>query len=741
LEPKYKSVSRLVFYIFLFLFIGTAIFARWNVIETPIIQYRYNMYIKPHLESSTSEIILSKHHRQIQIYKNAFSNLLYKKFGVNEFTFRAFSLSISFLTIVSIFLFTKRAIGVVEALIALLLFGVSYYSIFTVKVPYYGAFNMFGSFLSFYFLFKGLEGNKHIHWFLLGVISFLSITNVIIAGITLPSLFIVAVIYLYRKRKLQVFSISELKSRSYRFLIYLSVSSIAALILYQLRGLDLVGSVLDIIVNHEVDPKVNADNLEMEKTFYSGFFRLLYTVFVTFNFEHGDGSDLILGNPEGPWVYCFLFIVGLWSLYKSHRDWFWSFMGIFLTPIIISGMILRISEARFLALIHPFYLITVAIGFVYLFQWLKKFQTSDLVRDSIVLLFAYIVFVGVVHPKPLWATPVYDQLFETKGIREFRDYLKTNLKDNDIILNVTSLTELRGEIGDALNLSSYNFYLEEFRENHRLELLPIRNGRVGVWLILRKPLASEKLVPFYFPVTYSPKVVMQVKKHYLYYGEIDIPKTKNIENDIQFTTPFWSYMKGYVLQKNNRLKIAKSYYELAEKYGYNLERIYYNLALVNIVANPYKSYNYMERVIEIIQTPTSPSDKNQVNSWQTYGHDKKGLPDLNQKGSKLRFIYAKKNGIKYKKWFMEDLIKANPNYFALYYFNSMLYARLLYTNTGDKIYLKKINDHYKIGSKLAKGTLLGYMEDYYIEPKTIFYYLPHLSLLGISELYPPIMRN
>jgi len=347
LEIQYKVGSRLVFFVFLFLFFGTAIFARWNIIQAPILQLKYDLYIKPHLKSSTSEILLSKHHRQIQIYKNAFSNVLYKKFGVNEITFRAFSTIVSFLTLIFIFIYTQKAVGLIEALVSVLLFGVSYYSFITIKNPYYGGFNMLGSFLSFYFLFKGLEENKHIHWLLLGIFSFLSITNVFLAGITLPVLFVVAVIFIYRGWRFQTFSVSELKSRSYRFLIYLSLSTVAALCLYQFRGLDLIGSVLDIVVTHEVDPKVNADILDVEKTFYSGFIRLLYTVFVTFNFEHGDGSDSILGIAQGPWVYCFLFLVGLLRLYKSHRELFWGFIGIFLTPVIISGMVLRISEATF----------------------------------------------------------------------------------------------------------------------------------------------------------------------------------------------------------------------------------------------------------------------------------------------------------------------------------------------------------------------------------------------------------
>ncbi len=741
MDNIHKTDTRLFFFVFLILYLGIAVFARWNIIQAPITQERYNIYVVPHLKSSTLEILLSEHHRQIQIYKNAVSNILYKKFGVNEITFRAFSTIASLLTLLFIFLFTQKTIGPTEALIATLLFGVSYYSFLTIKNPYYGSFNMFGSFISFFYLFKGLETNKQIYWWMFGVFSFLNITNVLLAGITLPIFFAVATLFFFRKWKLEELALPEIKRRIMFFITFFTVSTLAALWLYHLRGLNLLGAVWDIATTHEVNPKVNADNLVMEETFYSGLARLFYSVFVTFNFEHGDGSYAILGTPEGPWVYFFLFLAGMWRLYKSHRELFWNFMTIFLVPIFISGVILRISEARFLALIHPFYLIAVALGFTYCFQWLKKFFLSKSMQEGVILFFAFLLFTWGTHPKPLWASPVYDELFETKGIREFRDYLKTHLKEEDVIINVTSTTELRTEVGDALNLFSFSFYLEEFREKHRMELLPLKTGKVGIWLILGKPLGSDKLVPFYFPETYSPKLIIKVKNLCLYYGEINIPKITKVDEDIPFKTPFWSYMKGFILHTKNRLKEAKPYYELAAKYGYNLERIYYNLALVNNINHPDISFDYMEKAIKIIETPTAPSTNNKIKSWETYGHNEKGLPDLSKQIPKLRHIYAEKNGAKYKKWFMEDLIKARPNYFALFYLNTMLYARLLYLHTGNEIFLNEVNQLYKRGSKLAKGSLSDVMREVANDPKGTFYSLPYLNLSGITEMYPPIKRS
>ncbi len=611
---------------------------------------------------------------------------------------------------------------------------------------------MFGSFLSFYYLFKGLEENKIMHWCLFGGFSFLNFTNVLLGGMTLPVLFLVAIIYFFRKWKLIKFSISELKSRALCFLLFFGISTLAGLCLYHLRGLNLLGAFWDIAVTHEVDPKVNADNLVMEKSFHSGLLRLLYTVFVTFNFEHGDGSNSIIGIPEGPWIYFVFFLLGVWRLFHSHREVFWDFTAIFLMPILISGVILRISEARFLAFIHPFYLITVAIGFIYCFKYLVKLLSSEPIREGVILSLAFLLFVWGTHPKPLWGYSVYDELFETKNVREFRDYFRAHLKENDIIFNITDTTELRAEIGDALNLISYNFYLKEFKENHRLELLPLKTGRVGIWLILMTPLTNDNLVPFYFPGTYSPRLIEHVKNAYLYYGEIDIPKNIDILEDFQFTTPFWSFMKGFIFHSKSKFKEANVYYQAATQYGYNLERIYYNLGAINLNRLNI-ALSYFEKAIETIETPTLTKDINEVKSWQTYGSNKRGLPDIVNKLPQFRHIYVEKNGVKYKKWFVEDKIKAYPNYFSEFYINAVVILRTLYLKTGNPIYLKKIKMTLKKGAQLTNTPFLVMMYEVantydgtFLTENPNFKNLneikvPIISLLGINEMYPPIKMN
>jgi len=371
---------------------------------------------------------------------------------------------------------------------------------------------------------------------------------------------------------------------------------------------------------------------------------------------------------------------------------------------------------------------------------LEYFIKSEIFKNVIVLLCAFFVFVGLVHPKPLWGAAIYDELFKTKGIRLIRDHLRTHIKENDIIINATIITELRAELGDALNLIPYKFYLNEFFSKHSLEELPLRTGRVGLWLILKKPLKNDNLVPFYFPGTYSPKIVEQVKDLYLYYGEINIPVHRNLKNDIHFTTPFWSFFTGIILQSKREINLAKEYYNLAIKHNFNVDRINYNLSLLYLWKLE-KALDYMEKAIKTIETPTIVPENIEVKSWRTYGKDERNLPNVAQNLNSLRYIYLKRYGIQYKKWFVEDFIKDMPSFYAGYYLNAIFYAKRLYSMTRKEIYLKKIKSFYERGRKITEGKIPELVEETYIKAKKGVFYKNHLTLTRVHELYPPINRN
>ena len=97
-------------------------------------------------------------------------------------------------------------------------------------------------------------------------------------------------------------------------------------------------------------------------------------------------------------------------------------------------------------------------------------------------------------------------------------------------------------------------------------------------------------------------------------------------------------MQEYVVfQKNMEFDPANSYYELAIKHGFNLDRVYYNLAFLNL-DRMNVALDYMEKAIEILETPTSFPHNQELISWQTYGEDKRGLPDISKKLNKYDVI-------------------------------------------------------------------------------------------------------
>ena len=97
-----------IFYLFLFLFVGFGLFLRIKALNASFNPWNYLYDVLPHLESSPLEVLLSDHHRKINIYRNLISNFLYQYFGISEITHRVFSITVSLLTFLVIFRFTRN---------------------------------------------------------------------------------------------------------------------------------------------------------------------------------------------------------------------------------------------------------------------------------------------------------------------------------------------------------------------------------------------------------------------------------------------------------------------------------------------------------------------------------------------------------------------------------------------------------------------------------------------------------
>jgi hypothetical protein len=80
---------------------------------------------------------------------------------------------------------------------------------------------------------------------------------------------------------------------------------------------------------------------------------------------------------------------------------------------------------------------------------------------------------------------------------------------------------------------------------------------------------------------------------------------------------------------------------LAIKHGFNLERIYFNLMFLNI-DNMDVAYDYIEKAVQVLETPTVVPENKQINSWQTYGNDERGIPDISNILTMIRYFYPEK---------------------------------------------------------------------------------------------------
>ncbi len=732
--------------LFLVLFFCLAVYLRWEVMNAPLDENYHVSLFRPYLGLSVKDILLFPYSRYTTTYRYAFTNTLFDHYGISEVNHRLFSAVISLLTLVFIYRFAAKELGRREALISTFFFGISYYSLWTIWNPNYGEVVMFASFLSFYYLWKGFQELKVWHWVALGIINFLNLTNCLIAGNFLVPFLSVALVLIFLQIKTDHAFTQETKRKTLYFAIAFSVSMVAVVVMYYARGYNMPLQVYKLLFLHSTEGLDNiyktSDYIQTEVSFTSLLTFMLYISFVTFNFEYGDGHGQIGGIPLGHWSYCALFVVGLLALLKRDRKLYSCFYAVLFVPILVSVFILKMAVSRYIAFIQPFYLMTIAVGFIYLFNWINKFVQSDAWKNTVVCSSAFIFFSLLVQPGFLFNPTVIDEQFYTEGIRGAAKYLYKNIKPNDIILNVTRDTELRTGYGDALALFTYAPYLGRFEAEHRLELLPWRKGRVGIWLVLEKPLDNDKLLPFYFPGTYAPKLVKKSQRMFLYYGEIDIPESEDIEKDKLFTTPFWSFTKAYEAHLAGHEALAEKYYRKFLDYGYNPDRAYFNLGIMYFPVDVEKSLQYFNKAVEILETSTVVPAGLKVEGWSAALPDKNGILDYSIRSYETRYFMIEKEGVKTKVWFREDLTKANPIYTVYYLVLGKKYLNL-YKKTGDQQYFDKALSCFEKGPGVMLQTIAKQLRENKndalarteaIADNTL------LNLVGIYELFPPLAK-
>ncbi|MEC7641556.1 MAG: hypothetical protein VYC17_05310, partial [Nitrospinota bacterium] len=601
------------------------------------------------------------------------------------------------LTFGMVYKFAEKYIGKNEAAISLLLAGVSYYSIHNCIKPIYGGFYVFASFMTFYFLWRAFEDGRGWDWFGFALINFLNLTESLLAGILLPALFAVGLI-LTQYQAASPGSPSQAKKKGACFVLLFCGSVVLALGLYQVRGLNLFEQVFNMVFSQIISPEFANDDVAhvfQKESMISGFGSLFHGVFFALNFEYyefpvGKGINDYLRHSY--WIYFLFFLAGLWAFYKKNKKLFWCFFTLFSLPTLGSAFILRLAEARYLAGVLSFYWITVAAGFVYLISQIQSWVQLNLSKTLVVLLAAFLTFSWFLHPRPLWSSKYHDEMFNMYGIKAITDYLSQNIKAQDVILNVTDQVRLESFRGGPIPYIENKLYLEPFHKEHRLMGLLERKGTVGVWVILKGPIQNEKLLPYYFPRNYQPHLVKQVNGFALYYGQLALTETQDVEQDEVFSTPFWLFLKALHLHRKDHIQLAESYYQKMIAWGFNVDRAYYNLGLLYGLTDVDKGIHYLRKAIEEIQSPTRlPENAFVGNIRILISKDDREMPFLlKDQPEGLRYYFVVFDGKKYKAFFREDffgIVAAVP--YSEYYMAGATFFYFKFLQTKEPRFLKE----------------------------------------------------
>tara|TARA_B100000959_G_scaffold285919_1_gene362398 strand:- start:240 stop:2528 length:2289 start_codon:yes stop_codon:yes gene_type:complete len=754
--------EQFVGFLFLILFTCLGFYLLFIVANSPIgHQFNYNNLVRPLLSLSNSEILLSDYHFHINVYRNIISNNLFNIFGFNKITFRFFPVSVFLLTIIVVYRFTSREIGRLEAILSALLFFISYHILYNIALPRYTVFFVFASFLTFFFLCKGFEENKVRNWVAFAIINFLNLTNTFTGFLFLPAVVILAAVCVMQKIQGYGAFTPDLRKRLKHFMIFFSASLIMVMVLYYFRGINMVQIAFEIITygkieNSELIASLGDRDLTSEKSKYLLGFILFRGLFLLLNFNIVGG---IAGGPVGHWTYFIFFLIGLSGLYIQQKKIFWRFFPIFFIPVVVCPLFFNMAVPRYVVFVLPFYLITVAAGFVFLFSFVAKFVRSEFLKSGSILLSAFLIFTWLIQPKPIWSLKYLDKVLGVRGYTAISDYLSEHIKPSDIIMNVTRSTELRGQIGDALMMSNYALSLDRFYEHHRLDLLPLRKGKIGVWLILAKPLEEKGLLPFYFPKKYSPQFVFSVHNNFLYYGTLDLPDSYEIEKDNVFISPFWLFMKARSLQLHGENTLAKVYYQKVIKSGFNVDRAYFNLGLMYSENFPLVKFggeietaiNYFQKAVKIIETPTKVPEKAKMGEYSYQTETKQGMLAFGEnRRAPWRFYTIEKNGIQFKKWFIEDFAFrcCYVNYYlapAIIFFNK-------YTETGKMLFFEEAKKYFiKTKYLVIKSEKHSYNQEwigkinFLLKNKPLKYPLlgkfQSVDLRGIQDMFPALIAE
>jgi hypothetical protein len=745
--PRKNELGVRLLFLLVFIFLG--VYLRAKTMSAPIYPFMYRFDILPHLNSSFFDLILSEHHRTIQIYRNAFSVLFINWFGVNDYTPRIFSVIVAFCTFWLMYRFTKRYIGTNEAVISVLLIGVSYSSIHHTIRPQYGGFYVFASLWTVWALFKAYETGKKSYWWMFVVANFLNVTNCILAFIFIPALLGLAFLF-WKFQKFfwgEVVEENKINLKLKSFLVCLTLSIILSLALYAVRGLNMPFQAFNLVVQQKVEKELandDAAHVHLSKSYAKAFNQLIYQVFVTLNYEYLDyvpAKGLKEELKSRFWIYPSFFILGLIALFHKKRQLFWCFIAIFGLPMTASILGLKLGEGRYLYCVFPFFLMTVAAGSVYLFSFLTRWIRAKSLNQALTFTSAFLIFSCFAHPAAVWSDRLQDGMFHMEGVRAVSQYLKKHIESQDVILNVTDSADL---VDDQLQFSNFELYFKPFLKDHQMSFLCQRTGSIGIWAILKEPLKLGQGFPFYFPKGYFPQLVKRHTHFAVYYGKIEMSKSEGLRPQVEFSTPFWAFMKARCLQQEKRFQEAEAYYQWMIRQELNEHRSLYNLGLMHSFFNIDLAIVFLKKAIKIIEEPTVvPEDAKEGQVQIIYEITDRKLAATKVSETGIRFFTVEKNGVIHKKWFLEDTIQKYSKYYVEYYLSLGKLFYVKYSRTKDLKWFDEAAFYFSKGLQLhpkhdQKERILGFLESksLALDPKLLTLRVHHLK--GVSDEFPPV---
>ncbi len=203
-------------------------------------------------------------------------------------------------------------------------------------------------------------------------------------------------------------------------------------------------------------------------------------------------------------------------------------------------------------------------------------------------------------------------------------------------------------------------------------------------------------------------------------------------------------MKARCFQSERKFQEAEIYYQWMIQQGLNVHRALYNLGLMHSFFNIDLAASFLQKAIEIIETPTKiPQNAIKERVQIVYELTDKKLAATKTTGKGLRSFRVEKNGITYRQWYLEDTVRKFSIYYIEYYLSLGKIFYVKYSRTRDPQWFEKAAFYFSKGLELhpnhyQKEKILELLESksLTLDQKFLTFKVHHLK--GVADEFPPV---